>query len=130
MVKLQIQCNVCGKVFWSKCTRLRNVHPKVIIPVNVMCKKCENAMKHSEQLGRNGEKDVKAIAKQWKYDETVDDKLEKLWRERMAVIMNEKKRNRKNEMGINNKNDVKQAKRMMEKEDYEPDTLTTYHGED
>ena len=69
MVKLQIQCNVCGKVFWSKCTRL-------------MCKKCENAMKHFEQLRRNDEVSVK------------------------------------------------QAKRTMEKEDYEPDTLTTYHGED
>ena len=82
MVKLQIQCNVCGKVFWSKCTRLKNVHPRVTIPVKSMCKKCENGMKHFEQLRRNDEVSVK------------------------------------------------QAKWMMEKEDYEPDTLITYHGED
>lgn len=90
MVRTQIQCNVCGKVFWSKCTRIRNVHPKVTIPVKNMCKKCENAMKHFEQLKRNDEGDSKKIAKQWKYDETVDDKIAKLWRERTVDMMNEK----------------------------------------
>lgn len=104
MVKLQIQCNVCGKVFWSKCTRIRNVHPKVVIPVKSMCVKCENAIKHSEQLRRNEEDDSKKIAKQWKYDETVDDKLAKLWRERTVDMMNEKKRSGRNEMGVNNDN--------------------------
>ena len=66
-------------------------------------------------MRRNSESDSKKVAKQWKYDEIVDDKIAKLWRERTVDIMNEKRHCKKDEMGINNKNDVKQAKRMMEK---------------